>query len=64
MSNDKYDPQVKKIKEYREKKEIIQLSIGLMSKDHDLVQRLKKVTGKHNPTKLRNLIDSWEETHD
>jgi hypothetical protein len=61
MINEKYKHQAKKIKKYRGNKELIQISISFMSKDHDLVERLKKVAGNTNLVRLRNLLDRWED---
>ena len=61
MSNDKYKHQVKKVTEDRENKIILQIGMNIRTKDHDLIERLKKVTGNTYIQRLRNLIDSWED---
>ena len=61
MSNDKYKHQIKKITEDRKNSVILQIGMNIRTKDHDLIERLKKVTGNTYIERLRNLIDSWEE---
>ena len=60
MSKFKYKHQANKIKNDRENKVIIQIGISIRSKDHDLIERLKNVTGNTNIIKLRNLLDLWD----
>ena len=61
MSNEHYKHQVKKITEDRENKIILQIGMNIRTKDHDIIERLKKVTGNTYIERLRNLLDRWED---
>jgi hypothetical protein len=61
MSNYKHRHQVKKITEDRKNKVILQIGMNIRTKDHDLIERFKKVTGSTYLERLRNLLDRWED---